>query len=61
MCILYIKCFVFEYTAKFVVQLLCAVVLTRHAQNGSLRGKLDYDNTDLNPPGHKVCVTYFHV
>jgi len=42
---------------KFIVKLLCIVVLTCHAWSGRLRGKLDDDNLDLNPPGHKVCVT----
>lgn len=58
-CILYMKCFVFEYAAKFIVQLLCVVVLTCHSWNNRLGGKPDYGSPDLINPWHKLCVTCY--
>lgn len=54
-------CFGFEYSAKFIVQLFCIIVLTYHTYNSRLKEKLDCDNPDLSAPGHKVCVTCFLV
>lgn len=59
MWILYIMCFVFEYSTKFIAQLLRIIVLTYHTWNSRLKEKLDCDNPDLSAPGHKVCVSVF--